>query len=62
MFDPRTLARTKTADEFMVDTTLLEQTKPARMYLEEDNARKEGQKSPNGSVVSSQKGLEQYVR
>jgi hypothetical protein len=46
----------------MVDTTLLEQTKPARMYLEEDTARKEGQKSPNGSVVSSQKGLEQYVR
>lgn len=39
VFDPRTFSRQKTPDEFMVDTSLLESTRPAAEIIA---------KSPNG--------------
>jgi CCR4-NOT transcription complex subunit 2 len=35
VFDPRTFSRQKTPDEFMVDSSLLEATRPAQVYVKE---------------------------
>ena len=57
VYDPATMSRTKTADEFMVDASLLEATRPAAVIVQEEQGRKDSAKSPNGPA--QQQGQQQ---
>jgi len=47
VFDPRTYARTKTADEFMIDASLLEATRSAGAIVQEEQ-----EKGANGTAAA----------
>jgi CCR4-NOT transcription complex subunit 2 len=51
VFDPRTYARTKTADEFMIDASLLEATRTAASIVQEEQ-----EKGPNGTAAPGGNG------
>lgn len=49
VWDPRTMSRTKTPDDYMVDVSLLEAPRSAHAYIQEQQALKDASKSPTAN-------------